>query len=374
MDITKLLRSKNTSPGNPDCHPRWIGRTLVCAVILTSGLGILCAQDQVSSPNTGPTQSNPKPTRVSLFQPAAQDYIISPDDVLDIYVLDVAELSRSYRVSPTGMIVVPLLTKPIAAAGLTPTQLAQVIADQLRTAGMVDHAQVTVQVTSSRLHSVAIAGAVKKPQIYPVLGKTTLLDALSQAEGLADDAGNTAIITRGDIALRALAPAQATDDVDNDKLMTMANPNLNPHTITVNLNRLLEDGDSSLNYDLYPGDRVTVQRAGIVYVLGAVNRAGGFVLKDDREQMTVLKALALAEFVTSTAQTKKAVIYRKSPTEAGGTLEIPIELNKIIDGKAKDRVLLANDILLIPDSASKRALHRAGEAAAQAATLVIYRL
>jgi polysaccharide export outer membrane protein len=136
----------------------------------------------------------------------------------------------------------------------------------------------------------------------------------------------------------------------------------------------MEQGDSSLNYDLYPGDRVTVQRAGIVYVVGAVNRAGGFVLKNDREQMTVLKALALAEFVKPTAETKKAVIIRKSPTAAGGTLEIPVELNKIIDGKAKDRVLLGNDILFVPDSASKRALHRAGEAAAQAASIAIYRL
>jgi polysaccharide export outer membrane protein len=271
------------------------------------------------------------------------------------------------------MILVPLLTKPISAAGLTPTQLAQVIGDQLRTAGMVDHPQVTIQVKDSRLHSVAIAGAVKKPQIYPILGKTTLLDALSQAEGLANDAGNTAIITRGDIALRALGPAQGIDE-DNDKLMATANPLLNPRTVTVDLNRLLEDGDASLNYDLYPGDRVTVQRAGIVYVVGAVNRAGGFVLKDDREQMTVLKALALAEFVTSTAKTKKTIIIRKSSAAAGGTLEIPVELNKIIDGKAKDRLLLANDILFIPDSASKRALHRASEAAIQAATLVIYRL
>jgi polysaccharide export outer membrane protein len=342
-------------------------------MILTSTLGVLCAQDPVSLPDTEPTQSNPRTNTFSLHQPATQDYIISPDDVLDIYVLDVTELSRTYRVSPTGMIIVPLLTKAISAAGLTPTQLAQVISDQLRTAGMVDHPQVTIQVKDSRLHSVAIAGAVKKPQIYPILGKTTLLDALSQAEGLANDAGNTAIITRGDIALRALGPAQGIDE-DNDKVMETANPLLNPRTVTVDLNRLLEDGDASLNYDLYPGDRVTVQRAGIVYVVGAVNRAGGFVLKDDREQMTVLKALALAEFVTPTAKTNKAVIIRKSSTAAGGTLEIPVELNKIIDGKAKDRALLANDILFVPDSASKRALHKAGDAAAQAAALLVYRL
>lgn len=352
---------------------RWLMRSFIWGMILMSTLGVLRAQDQVSAPNNEPANTNSRTNLASPRQAVAQDYIISPDDVLDIYVLDVAELSRTYRVSPTGLIEVPLITKPISAAGLTPEQLAQVISDQLRTAGMVDHPQITIQVTSSRLHSVAIAGAVKKPQIYPILGKTTLLDALSQAEGLADDAGNTAIITRGDIALRALGSAQATD-IDNDKLMAMANPNLNPHKITVDLNRLLEGGDSSLNYDLYPGDRVTVQRAGIVYVVGAVNRAGGFVLKDDREQMTVLKALALAEFVTSTAETKKAVIIRKSPKVAGGTLEIPVKLNKIIDGKAKDRVLLANDILFVPDSSSKRALHKAGDAAAQAAALLVYRL
>jgi len=55
-------------------------------------------------------------------------------------------------------------------------------------------------------------------------------------------------------------------------------------------------------------------------------------------------------------------------------VEIPLELNKIIDRKAKDRALLANDILFVPDSASKRALHRAGEAAAQAASIAVYRL
>ena len=45
---------------------------------------------------------------------------------------------------------------------------------------------------------------------------------------------------------------------------------------SVDLSRLTETGDPLLNVDLYPGDRVTVQRAGIVYVVGAVNRPGGF--------------------------------------------------------------------------------------------------
>lgn len=341
-------------------------QVLLLGAILVGATRVLWAQDTVTPGNTDSIRSIPEATPVAPPKAVTEDYVISPDDELDIYVLDVAELSRTYRVSPTGIITVPLLTRPITASGKTPTQLSQIIAEQLRQAGMVSHPQVTVQVKASRLHSVAIAGAVKRPQIYPILGKTTLMDALSQAEGLSDDAGNSAIITRGDISSRLLG-------LDIQKVTEAGDPLLNPRTVMVDLKRLMEEGDPALNYDLYPGDRVTVQRAGIVYVVGAVNRAGGFVLKNDREQMTVLKALALAEFVKSTADTKKTVIIRGNPKTPGGAQEIPIELNKMLNGRAKDRVLLANDILFIPDSASKKALHRAGEAAAQAAALVVYR-
>ncbi len=342
-----------------------LGVALLVAATALRAQDVITSSGDDSTPRPSPTTKTEAPPKID-----SDDYVVSPDDELEIYVLDVTELSRVYRVSPAGMINVPLLTKPIHAAGLTPAQLSQTIAEQLRAAGMVSHPQVTVQVKQSRLHSVAIAGAVKRPQIYAILGKTTLLDALSQAEGLSDDAGNTAIITRGDIAARRLGLDTGTD---TEKDSGSANPLLNPRTVIVDLKRLMEEGDPTLNYELYPGDRVTVQRAGIVYVVGAVNRPGGFVLKNDREQMTVLKALALAEFVKTTAQTKKTVIIRGNAKTPGGTQEIPIELNKMLDGRAKDRVLLANDILFVPDSASKRALHRAGEAAAQAASLIVYR-
>lgn len=367
MSITNSPSLKHrTSYGFGNAQTK-LTQALLYGAILICATTILRAQDTVTPGNTDSKRSIPETASVAPPKTITEDYVISPDDELEIFVLDVAELSRTYRVSPTGMIAVPLLTKPINAAGKTPTQLSQVIADQLRDAGMVSHPQVTVQVKDSRLHSVAIAGAVKKPQIYPILGKTTILDALSQAEGLADDAGDTAIITRGEISSRLLG-------LDTPKEETEAkNSELDPRTVKVDLKRLMEDGDPTVNYDLYPGDRVTVQRAGIVYVMGAVNRAGGFVLKNDREQMTVLKALALAEFVKSTADTKKAVIIRGTPKGPGGAQEIPVELDKMLKRRAKDRVLLANDILLIPDSSSKRAIHRAGEAAAQAAALMVYR-
>jgi len=339
---------------------------LLLAVAISDALGSLRAEEPVARTNLDSAARLGLDSPFTL-QPATQDYVINADDELDIYVLDVPELSRQYRVSPTGLIDVSLLKKPIPAAGLTPSRLSQAISEELQMSGMITHPSVTVQVKTSRIHSVAITGAVKKPQIYPVFGKTTLLDALAQTEGLAADAGNTAIVTRGDISMYVLGSEQGIQP-------KRAGEPVIPRTVTVDLNRLMEDGDASLNLCLYPGDRVTVRRAGIVYVVGAVHRAGGFVLKDDREQMTVLKAIVLAESLKSTAKPKKAVILRKNLQVPGGSEEISVDLTKILSGHTPDRPLLASDILFVPDSTGKKALHRAGEAAAQAVALFVYRV
>lgn len=297
---------------------------------------------------------------------STEEFLISPDDILDLYALDVPEISREYRVDPAGSISLPLLSGSVQAAGLTPGQLSDEIREKLQKAGMVTHPRLSVQVKASRAHSIAIAGAVKRPQIYPAFTRITLLDAISQAEGLTDDAGNTATITRG-AASNYVEPHEEVEG-------TVDAPSSSPKVQVVNLKRLLEKGEPALNIDLYPGDRVTVQRAGIVYVVGAVNRAGGFALNNDREQMTVLKAVALADNLKSTAVPKKTVIIRKNTQASDPDREIPVNLDKILGGRVPDQPLLANDILFVPDSASKKALHRAGEAAAQAASLFVYRI
>ena len=202
---------------------------------------------------------------------------------------------------------------------------------------------------------------MKKPQIYPVFGKTTLLDLLSQAEGLADDAGSLAIVTRGDIAMQVY-------QVIRVPVEPQASQSSCDSTFSVDLNRLTETGDPLLNVDLYPGDRVTVQRAGIVYVVGAVNRPGGFPLKTGQEKMTVIQALALAEDLKPTAAQKKAMIIRKNPAATDGREEIAVNLTKVLEGHEHDSQLQANDILFVPDSAGKRALRRGAEAAITAAT------
>ena len=277
--------------------------------------------------------------------------VISPDDVLEVYVMDVAELSRQYRVSPSGKLVMPLLPDPLTAAGLTPSEFSTALAKQLRDRGLVTDPHIVVTIVGSRLKAVSITGAVKMPQIYPVFGKTTLLDVLSQAQGLADDASNLAVISRGSVG------AEATGQ-------TMQ---------TVNIKKLLTDINPADNIDVYPGDRITVPHAGIVYVVGAVNKPGGFMIKTSNG-MTVLQAMAMAEDATLNSVRSKAVVIRPNPKAPEGHEQIPVNLTLVLAGKQPDLLMLADDILYVPGSAAKRAFRNIGQAALQAATLaVVYR-
>jgi len=335
----------------------------VCALVLAC-CPLLAAQTSAATVHPSEVVSGPAPPAISSL--ALPDYIISPDDVLMISVYDAPDISGEYRVSPTGQIELPLLSAPIVAAGRTPAQLSELISEKYRKSEIFSHPRVTVAAKESRVHAVTIAGAVKSPQIYPVFGKTTLLDVLSQAGGLADDAGNLAIVTRGAYAMHAIKQPGACESASK--------PVSCDSTFSVDLNRLTETGDPFLNVDLYSGDRVTVQRAGIIYIVGAVNRPGGFPLKTGQQDMTVIQAVALAEDLKSTAARKKAVIIRKSPTAINGREEIAVNLSKVLEGHEFDTRLQADDILFVPESAGLKALHRGTEAAVTAATYgIIYR-
>ena len=308
-----------------------------------------------SAPSVSPSTIDP---HHEVSSTAQQEYFISPDDLLDLYIVDVPELSRTYRVSPTGQVTVPLLSHPLQVAGLTLQQFADLTTHELKTLGLVSDPRVTVNVKESRTHSVAITGAVKKPQIYFVFGRTTLLDVISQAEGLAEDASSVANISRGEIGQRVL-------EMNGQPVAPVS---------TVDLDRLLTTGDPTLNIDIYPGDRITVAPAGIVYVVGAVNKPGGFALTASRKRLTVLQALALAEDIKSTAMANKAMIVRRGPQYPEGRLEIPLKLKEVLTGKAPDLPLQVEDILFVPDSPGKKAALRGVEAAIQVATgVAIYR-
>jgi polysaccharide export outer membrane protein len=278
------------------------------------------------------------------------DYIIGSGDLLSVDVFDVPELSRDVRVNETGYISLPLMPAKVRAEGLTTFQLQDKLAELLQTNGLVSTPEVSVSLKERNGQPITVIGAVKNPMVIQAVRKTTLLQALSQAGGIADGAGNTVIVTRQ--AEKAAEP----DDVNAPPMPA------EPQTFTIDLADLLETGDSRFNIPLLGGDVVSVPRAGIIYVVGAVNHPGGFVMQNDRDHMTTLKMLSLAGGPIGSAKIKEAIILRKNP-QTGKRDEVPVDLNKVMHLKTEDVALQPSDILFVPDSAGKRALHRAGDVA-----------
>jgi polysaccharide biosynthesis/export protein len=291
--------------------------------------------------------------------------LISSNDVLFIQVFDVDQMTREYRVSATGTVDFPLIAQPISVAGLTPQQAAQAISQKCVEARVLTRPQISITIRESRVHSVTISGAVRNPQLFPVFGRISLLDLLAQAGGLSEDAGSTVTIARGEASRQMLASGDDPPTDGADAKATSA-----PGTVNIDLRRLQETGDPSLNLDVYPGDRVTVQRAGIVYVVGAVGRPGAYSMTEAHREMTVLKALSLAGSLNNFAKSKKAVLLRYDPSAPKGRDEISLDLHAMLRGNIADKSLVKDDILFVPDSTALKALHRGADAAAMAGAWV----
>ena len=306
---------------------------------------------------------------------SAGEYRIGPEDVLNINIFEAQELNREVRVSAGGDISLPLLGS-VRAAGLTPRELEFVLQELLHRTYMKDP-HVSVFVREMQSHPVSVMGAVRRPGVFQIRGSKTLLEVLSLAEGLADDAGETAIILRGAALSTEPEPATdrsaTTDQPSSGAQNTVAakavawglngNRSISENAVQVNLKDLLESDDSRSNPLVHPGDIVKVTRAGVVYVIGEVRKPGGFALKSN-EKISVLQALALSEGLTRTAAKAEARIIR-TDQQSGERKETPIDLGKILAGKAADPVLEPKDIIFVPNSAAKTAFSRGAEVAAQ---------
>lgn len=291
------------------------------------------------------------------------DTPVGMGDLLHIDVFDVPELSREVRVSDTGDISYPLIPGRIHAAGLSTFQLETELEKLLIENGLVSHPQVSVFVKEQTSQPVSIVGAVMHPMVYQVVRPTTLLEVLMAAGGISDDAGSDVIITRPTAPAGNSQPEASQGQGGDDS-----------QTITIRLQDLLESGNTSFNIQVKGGDVVTVPHAGIVYVMGAgIAQQGGYVMQGHGDQVTVLKAIALAHGLTGFAKADDAVIMRTNPA-TGKRDEIPVRIRQIEHHKADDVALDSNDILYVPDSFGRKALARGTEAALGMGTqIAIYR-
>jgi polysaccharide biosynthesis/export protein len=263
---------------------------------------------------------------------------IGPGDLIDLTVFDVPELVLKVRVDASGFVSLPLLGD-LKLAGMTVRNAQRFIARELVQHQMVKEPQVSLFIEEFATQGITVYGEVNTPGIYPLMGPHQLYDAISAAGGLTMKSGSTVTI---------LHAAQR----DHPEVITLSNENPIEHA----------------DVTIYPGDKIIVSKAGVVYVLGEVNKPGAFLMEDNTS-ISVLKATALAGGTTKLASLKDSVILRKS---SQGTVETRISLDKIYHGKASDLPLHAEDIVFVPLSNVKSYGAMGLQGAIQAAVYSIY--
>jgi polysaccharide export outer membrane protein len=297
------------------------------------------ASTQTSTTRSGTTAAVPATTAVESSTPRQHNpdsnIRLGSGDLIEMNVYNVPELTTKTRIGDTGNVDLPLINE-VHIEGLTVNEAEKAIEQRLDHGGFVRNPHVQLFVSEYTSQSASVLGEVIHPGLYPVLGEQRLFSVLSAAGGLSDRAGKAITVTH------------------------RAEPG---KPIVVSISRNLEDHQDS-NVPVYPGDTIMVRRADVVYVVGDVARPSGFLM-DNGGKLSVLQAIALAGGTNPTAKLGAARIIRKGPE---GVNEIPVSLKRLLQAKAGDVPLEADDILFVPASARKIISGRTAEAALQMAT------
>ncbi|HVO29389.1 MAG TPA: polysaccharide biosynthesis/export family protein [bacterium] len=303
-----------------------MGKWSLPAVLLAFALGMGQARalepETVSSPAAASTPS----ARATVAPPEAtghanSDYRVGPHDLIEVRVQGEEDLSRTTEVTSKGVIEMPLVgTVPVA--GLTIAE----VEDRLKALYGKDylvHPEIFVNVKEFRSQSVQVLGAVKSPGVITLQRPSTVLDLIATAGGISDAGGKTLLLLRG----------QSAPDAKG------AEP------ITIDVHRLLVEGDTSQNLDVRGGDIVFVPRGDEVFVLGEVKNPGSLKYE---EGMTLTQAISKVSGFTRTAAKRRVQIVRVDDT--GKKTQIDVNVGRIEAGKDEDLKLKARDLVVVPES------------------------
>jgi polysaccharide biosynthesis/export protein len=306
------MESPMTKNNLPCREPRKFLVFFLCFGVAVAGWG-----------QTDPVQSAPAQTQ-STAGPAADQapkISIGAGDQLDIEVFDTPELSGSVRVSQTGEVNLTVLGN-IQVAGLTPNQAARKVESELKSRGILIDPHVTVAIAEYASQGATVMGEVKSPGLYPTLGRHKLLEMIALAGGVTVTAGKMVTIVHRDDPQH---PVNVTLVQNNNALAAQENP------------------------VVLPGDTVVVGKAGIIYILGDVGKAGGYLI-DNNESLSLIQALTMAGGWTRTSAQSKVILIRRVPE---GREEIKLDLNHVIHGEQADIKVSNGDILFLPSSLGK---------------------
>jgi len=312
---------------------RFLSRSVYVFLVGLCSLHLLAQTPATGeAPQPAPANETARPQSPRLL--ANSKVKLGIGDLIEISVFGVPDLSIKTRIGGSGDLYLPLIDY-VHVADLTTDQAQELIQKRLEDGGFVRAPHVSIFVDEAASQAITMLGEVNRPGAYPAIGERHLFDLISAAGGLNDKAGHNVTIER------------------------RGNPD---QKIELQLSFNLAE-DTQNNVDVFPGDTIIVSRAGIVYVVGDVNRPSGFRIEDNR--ITVLRALALVGGGTRTSALNRTKILRETPN---GIQEIPVNLKKILHAKAPDMDLVKGDVLFVPGSAAKNAAYRTADAAMSLST------
>ncbi len=274
----------------------------------------------------------------SVAANARESLHIAPGDLLHVVVLRESELERRVRVHDSGAISLPLIGD-VQIGGMNTDEAAAKIAQKYLDEQILKHPDVSVFVEEYATQQVAVLGQVARPGSFSLAAPRSLIDVLAMAGGLTDIADRHIAVERADGA----------------------------KTAEVFLSNSADDALEA-NVQIYPGDKVLVPRAGIIYVLGDVARPGGYVMQNE-SRMTVLQAIAMAAGANRTASESHVRLVRN---KNGEIEEHEIPLKDIERGTVPDLLLQPNDVLYVPFNFGKHIVMGSSSIVASASSALIY--
>lgn len=265
---------------------------------------------------------------------------LAPGFLLNVVVYDEPDFSGPTRVDNDGNLNIAFL-KPVHVSGDTVAEAKDAVEKAFKDQGILRHPQVSIDVQQFATTSATVMGEVQNPGKVELLKSHSLLDVIGMTGGETAMAGNTIELKRA----------------DGD-----------PPTKTYHYSR---GGDAAEIRDVmvHPGDTVIVKRAGVVYVLGAVNRPGGYTMQEQGD-LNVAQAISLAQGLTLQAKVGGLRVVQKQAD--GKMVEIPVSYKKMMDGKQPPMDLEAGDIVYVPVSKVKTVLGSTTGVVGQTTAAAIY--
>jgi len=252
-----------------------------------------------------------------------KEYIIGPRDLLDIKVFELPELDQTVRVSEDGSITIPLLNKVIVG-GMSKDAIERKLA-QLLEEKYVKNPQVSVFIREYQSRLVAVIGAVEKPGTYELIGRQNLLQMISKAGGIKENASSQLFVLREGKSGSA-------------------------GTLTIDLDDLMANGNQNLNIPLQAGDVINIplDKIILVFVFGEVKNPGALQVKMSKK-VTLLQAIAQAGGTTEGASRSGITVKRKD-RKTGRETNMKFNLKDIIKGDKPDIELKEGDVVFVPES------------------------